>query len=103
MTRFGMPRTARRSVPATMMSSLHYPLMESLLAAILDDDVATVQKLLKTDPGLTTRRVEQAKLYEESIFHWLYVGDIALHLAAAGYRTEIARLLVSAGADPNGS
>src|SRR5262249_49968986 len=35
------------------------------------------------------------------IFHWMYAGDTALHLAAAGYRVEIARLLLAAGADPN--
>src|SRR5439155_2835152 len=33
--------------------------------------------------------------------HWIYAGDTALHLAAAGYRVEIARLLLAAGADPN--
>ena len=35
------------------------------------------------------------------IFHWIYAGDTALHLAAAGYRVEIVRLLLAAGADPN--
>jgi ankyrin repeat protein len=41
------------------------------------------------------------KLYNSKIFHWIYVGDTALHLAAAGYRVEIIRLLLAAGADPN--
>jgi len=40
-------------------------------------------------------------LYESKIFHWIYVGDTALHLAAAGYRVELVRLLLAAGADPN--
>lgn len=75
--------------------------MKSLLSAILENDIALVRKLLKENPGLSTRRVEQAKLYQTSIFHWLYVGDCAIHLAAAGYRTEIVQLLLSAGADPN--
>src|SRR2546423_582784 len=31
----------------------------------------------------------------------MYVGDTALHLAAAGHRPEIVNLLLAAGADPN--
>jgi ankyrin repeat protein len=37
----------------------------------------------------------------ENIVHWIYSGDTALHLAAAGYRVELVRLLLAAGADPN--
>jgi ankyrin repeat protein len=47
------------------------------------------------------RLIEEARLYESPILHWIYVGDTALHLAAAGYRVEIARFLLAAGADPN--
>ena len=36
-----------------------------------------------------------------SIPHWLYIGDTPLHLAAAAVRTDEARLLLDAGADPN--
>jgi hypothetical protein len=75
--------------------------MNTILSAILDDDQVRVRKLLKTNPGLAVQGVEQAKLYESKIFHWLYVGDTALHLAAAGYRHQIVRLLLEAGADPN--
>jgi len=46
-------------------------------------------------------RGETAKLYETSIFHWLYVGDCALHLTTASYRTEIAHALIFVGANPN--
>ncbi len=35
------------------------------------------------------------------IAHWIYVGDTALHVAAAGHRVEIAKILLAAGADPN--
>ena len=48
-----------------------------------------------------TRVIEEARLYESPIFHWIYVGDTPLHLAAAGYRVEIVKLLLAAGADPN--
>jgi hypothetical protein len=75
--------------------------MDALLRAILDDDRARAKALLKAERGLATRRIEEAKLYRSQIFHWIYVGDTALHLAAAGYRVEIARLLLAAGADPN--
>jgi hypothetical protein len=50
---------------------------------------------------LATRLIREPKLYNSGIFHWIYTGDTALHLAAAGYRVEIARLLLAAGADPN--
>ena len=58
--------------------------MDSLLAAILDDDRTRVKELLKADSGLATRLIEEARLYQSHIFHWIYVGDTALHLAAAG-------------------
>jgi ankyrin repeat protein len=77
--------------------------MDALLRAILDDNRATVEGLLTADASLVAARVSEARLYDEKIFHWLYVGDTALHLAAAGYRVEIVRLLLACGADPNAS
>lgn len=77
--------------------------MDKLLTAILSDDGPQVAELLQADATLATRFVAQAKLYEARIFHWLYVGDTALHLAAAGYRVEIVKRLIAAGADPNGA
>jgi hypothetical protein len=75
--------------------------MDNLFAAIVDDDRRRVQELLKLDGGLATRLIDQARLYASKIWHWIYVGDTALHLAAAGYRVEIVRLLIAAGSDPN--
>lgn len=75
--------------------------MQKLLQAILDDDRVAVKTLLKADPTLVSQKVGAAKLYESPILHWHYVGDTALHLAAAGARVEIVRLLVAADADPN--
>jgi Ankyrin repeats (many copies)/Ankyrin repeat len=77
--------------------------MDALLRAILDDNRATVEGLLTADPSLVAARVSESRLYDEKIFHWLYVGDTALHLAAAGYRVEIVRLLLASGSDPNAS
>ena len=75
--------------------------LHRLTKAILEDDRPQVQKLLKADRALATRLFEEPKLYQSKIYHWIYVGDTALHLAAAGYRVEIVRLLLAAGADPN--
>jgi ankyrin repeat protein len=77
--------------------------MDELLRAILDDNRATVEGLLTADASLVAARVSESKLYDEKIFHWLYAGDTALHLAAAGYREKIVRLLLASGADPNAS
>jgi hypothetical protein len=75
--------------------------MNQLLAAIVADDSRAVKRLLRADDALPSRLIRKPKLYDSGIYHWLYAGDTALHLAAAGYRVEIVRLLLAAGADPN--
>jgi hypothetical protein len=75
--------------------------MKRLIAAIVEDNTNTVRCLLQADAALATRLIEKPKLHRSGIFHWIYVGDTALHAAAAGYRVEIVRLLLAAGADPN--
>jgi len=75
--------------------------MNKLLSAIVDDKVSEVTRLLRADAELARRLIEKPKLYQSKIFHWIYAKDTALHLAAAGYRVEIIRLLIAAGADPN--
>src|SRR5262245_5944688 len=75
--------------------------MKRLIAAIVEDDASAVRKLLQADPALATCLIQKPKLHRSGIFHWIYVGDTLLHLAAAGYRVEIVRLLLAAGADPN--
>jgi len=75
--------------------------MNRMMAAIVDDDARAVRRMLQVDAVLATRLVRRSKLYDSRIFHWIYVGDTALHLAAAGYRVEIVRRLLASGADPN--
>jgi len=75
--------------------------LESLLRAILDDDRSAVRELIKLDSSLSTALVPEPRLYQSKIVHWLYANDSALHLAAAGHRVVIARMLLAAGADPN--
>ena len=75
--------------------------MNTLLAAVVDDDLTRVTALLAVNADLASRLIDKERLYDSGIFHWIYVGDTALHLAAAGYRVEMVRLLLAAGADPN--
>src|SRR5882672_1583615 len=71
---------------------------QSLIDAILRDDRARVKELLNKDATLARASAKAARL-ESRIPHWIYAGDTALHVAAAGYRLEIARMLLAAGAD----
>jgi hypothetical protein len=74
--------------------------MNPLLQAILDDDPSQVRNLLGAERSLAIREIGRPCLYRSKIFHWIYAGDTALHLAAAGYRDEIVQTLLVAGADP---
>jgi len=71
-----------------------------LVAAIVNDDCARVKELLRQDATLACAKAAKPSL-ESVIAHWIYVGDTALHVAAAGHRAEIAKLLQAAGADVN--
>jgi Ankyrin repeats (3 copies)/Ankyrin repeat len=71
---------------------------QSLVKAILDDDRPRAKKLLKQNAALATAGATKGR-YESRIAHWIYAGDSALHVAAAGYRVEIAKLLLGSGAD----
>ncbi len=75
--------------------------MDAIFTSILNDERDSVKMLLKADAILASVPNDKAKLFESKISHWLYVNDTPLHLAAAGYRVEIVRLLLSAGANPN--
>ena len=72
---------------------------ESVFAAIAVDDRAAVKLLLDREPLLTARTVGTESRYESQMAHWFYAGDTLLHIAAAGYRVEIARMLLAIGAD----
>ena len=74
---------------------------ESLFKAIREDDRSRVKALLKENSRLAVEAVATEPRLALELPHWIYVGDTALHVAAAGYRVEIAKLLLAAGADPN--
>jgi ankyrin repeat protein len=56
--------------------------------------------MLKKNRALATELTKTPRL-ERQLPHWIYGGDTALHVAAAGHRVEIAKLLLKAGASPN--
>lgn len=74
-------------------------LLAEFLAAILADEAAGV-RLVRAAPHLALVRVTDERFVEE-VPHQLYVGDTALHLAAAAHRARVVRALIDAGADSN--
>jgi ankyrin repeat protein len=70
-----------------------------LLAALVADE-ATAVRFVRTTPEIARARVGEERLVEE-IPHQLYVGDTALHLAAAALRPLAVEALIEAGADSN--
>src|SRR5436190_22492883 len=85
----------------TVRTVVGHNALDHLFQAIVEDDGSLVTSLLKHEPPLATTPIQKPILYQEKIFHWIYAGDTALHLAAAGYRVEIIRQLFAAGADAN--
>ena len=56
--------------------------MDHLLRAIVDDDRKAVKALLDENAALATSLMRKPRLFNSGIFHWLYIGDTPLHLAA---------------------
>jgi len=69
------------------------------LVATFGDERAAVQ-LVRATPEIARARVEHDRFVEE-LPHQSYVGDTALHLAAAALRPLAVEALIEAGADPN--
>src|SRR5580704_11757658 len=87
---------------------LESPGVLSLVRAVVRDDAAEVARLLGMSPFLAREclavgatRATAADFYFEEIGHYLIAGDTPLHAAAAGYRKDIAHLLIKNGADIN--
>ena len=73
--------------------------LAELLAAIVADEAEAV-RLVRAAPAIAQARVADERLVEE-VPHQLYVGDTALHLAAAALRPLAVAALIEAGADVN--
>lgn len=78
------------------------------MRAIAEADTALAARIFAADPSLARQAAElgatrqAAKpFFLAAVKHYVYAGDTALHVAAAGYQPELARALVSAGADVN--
>ncbi len=73
---------------------------------IIDGEMDQVSDRLGRYPLLATMaspvgatRQESRSFFFESISHYLYVGDTALHMAAAAFQKPIVELLIAHGAD----
>jgi hypothetical protein len=74
--------------------------------AVAVGDTGAAARLLAASPDLATTRLEHGatrqaakQYYLDDLGHYVYTGDTPLHVVAAGYRSELARALVRAGAD----
>lgn len=80
--------------------------LRALATAILAGDSERTSNLLADSPGLATacfragatRNAEQPYFLAE-ISRYIFAGDTALHIAAAGYQTKLALRLLEAGAN----
>ena len=75
---------------------------------VVDGDIDEVRNQLARNPDLASMSMTQGAtrtnakpFFFESIRHYVYAGDTALHMAAATFHHPIARLLVKSGADPH--
>ena len=73
--------------------------MEPIFEAVLAGG-HRLARILKADPGAVRIAAARDELVD-SIPHWLYVGDTALHLASAALRLGAVKRLLQRGADPN--
>jgi hypothetical protein len=93
-----MPQRSRMPSPDTGFMDL--------ARAIVSGDADKAARLTDRSPTLVhasaavgaTRQGEEPYFFE-AIGHYLYAGDTALHMAAAGFKCEIAQHLIDSGAD----
>lgn len=78
----------------------------ALVRAIAVGDTASAGQLLAESPALAhmcfhkgTTRQETKAYYLDAIGHCVYAGDTALHIAAAAYREDMVRTLLSKGSN----
>jgi ankyrin repeat protein len=76
------------------------------IRAVIDGKTSAIAHMLKANPELATSRCtagatrqDASEFFFDTIRHYLYAGDTALHMAAAAFRRTVVELLVHAGAD----
>jgi len=67
------------------------------VAAIIGHDPVRLDALLAAEPGLVTETVTE-DAFIAAIIHQLYAGDTLLHVAAAGFRADMVKVLLARGA-----
>lgn len=79
----------------------------ALMRLIASGDIAKVRETLTTHADLAQKamrngasRTNASRYFFDEIKHYVYAGDTALHIAAAGFRFEGAQLLLDQGANP---
>jgi hypothetical protein len=75
--------------------------LDRLISAIVENNIDEVETMLAAAPDLALASVDQERLFESGITHWIYVDDTPLHVASAGYRSQMIRALLACDADPN--
>ena len=77
-----------------------------LVEVMVAGDAATVIRLLEASPWLAKERAAQGATRQaakqnffDQILHYMYVGDTALHMAAAAYQLLVVEKLIAMGAD----
>ena len=85
---------------------VHGAALMSLVRAIVAGNATAVSRLVANSPALArayfdkgATRQAAAAYYLDEIEHYIYMGDTALHIAAAAYRQAIVRKLITSGAD----
>ena len=80
--------------------------LRELVEAIVEGDSGAVSRLLEASPGLArasfqegASRQSEKPFFLDRIRRYIWRGDTALHIAAAGYQAEMVRRLIAAGAD----
>lgn len=73
---------------------------------VVNGEIDAVSRHLVARPSFATApsdvgatRQDASTFFFSEIAHYLYVGDTALHMAAAAFRRSVAELLVAHGAD----
>src|SRR5215831_14984364 len=76
-----------------------------LVKAIVSGDSVRVREIVKASPDLVKQSAQigasreiASEYFFPEIKHYLYAGDTALHMAAAGFRSEIGQILIDHGA-----
>jgi len=79
--------------------------LTDLTKAIVADDIAVFEKILRESPSVAAEAVlggatreNPKEFFVEELKHYIYAGDTLLHVAAMGHRADMLELLVKCGA-----